>query len=111
MVDAYKKLSKEELIKELIAERKVHEQISSSHNSLQKDFQKLQFELDQLKRMIFGSKSERFVGNENPAQLSLLDVEPKTEDPKKVVVPSHERKKHDAKNLHAIFFLITWSAW
>jgi transposase len=64
----------------------------------------LSFQLAELQRMIFGTKSERFIPAENPQQLSLLDVESKTQvAPAKVTVPSHERnesvKKKPSRNL------------
>lgn len=87
----YENLPKEKLIEEIIS-------VKSSYASLQKDFLKLQFELDQLKRMIFGSKSERFVPAETaPGQLSLLDVAAQQQQAQKVAVPAHERKQHDHK--------------
>jgi transposase len=97
VIDAYENLTKEELIKELIAEREVHQQISASHASLQKEFSQLRFQLDQLLRAVYGSKSERFVGHESPSQLSLLDIAPKTETEKKIPVPAHTRTSKEPK--------------
>lgn len=73
------------------------EEVVAAYTSLQKDYEQLRHELDQLKRMIFGSKSERFVASENPSQLSLLDVAPKAEEPKKSFVPAHTRTKKESK--------------
>jgi len=82
----YENFTKDELIDRVI--------------SLESNLSKLAFleaELAQLKRMIFGSKSERFVGDQNSSQLSLLDVAPKEQEQKKVTVPSHERNKKNCK--------------
>lgn len=77
MKSPYENLSKEELITEL---------------------SKVKFQLDQLLRAVYGSKRERFVADENPSQLSLLDIAPKQqEETKKVTVPSYERKKNSKK--------------
>lgn len=86
----YENLSREQLIEENIA-------LKADNSAFKSDIAILKAELAQLKRMIFGSKSERFVGNENPAQLSLLDVAPKTEEIKKVPVPAHSRTKKESK--------------
>jgi transposase len=51
-------------------------------------------EIAQLKRMIFGSKSERFIASNNPAQLSLgINLEENSITPviQKTVVDAHER--------------------
>lgn len=86
MIDAYEHISKEQLIEENI-------DLKSRLSKLDL----LESELAQLRRMIFGSKSERFAGNENPAQLSLLDVAPQQELTQTVKVPAHERKKNGGK--------------
>ena len=54
----------------------------------------LRHELEKLKRMIFGSKSERFIGTADPAQLLLgLDIAPQPmAEPAKETV-TYERKK------------------
>jgi transposase len=91
VIAQYENLTKEELIQEII-------EAKTSHDSLQHNFHKLQFELVQLRRMIFGSKRERFVGQETPGQLSLLDVAPKQQqEEQKTKVPAHERTKSDKK--------------
>lgn len=91
MVDVYENISREQLIEQNITLR-------SENTALKSDFVLLKNELDQLKRMIFGSKSERFVPAESaPGQLSLLDVAAQQQEPKKVAVPAHERKQHDQK--------------
>jgi transposase len=59
---------------------------------------KLEFELGQLRRMIFGAKSERFVPASHPSQLNLLE-EPASEiaQPETIIVDKHERKKKKEK--------------
>jgi transposase len=65
MNTGYENLSKEELIAEL----------TSIKDEFESTIIQLRAELDQLKRMIFGSKSERFVPTVNPQQLILdLDI-------------------------------------
>jgi len=58
----------------------------------------LRHELDKLKRMVFGSKSERFIGTDDPAQLLLgLGIAPQPAEPTKETV-TYERKKPGAKD-------------
>ncbi len=66
----------------------------------------LQFELEQLKRAVFGSKSERFVGGEDPKQTSMFEdsadevEEGADEDPRtQVVAKKPKRKKPKRKKL------------
>lgn len=65
----------------------------------------LQWELAQLKRMIFGSKSERFSPVSLPGQMTLgMDVETKQEatKPATVKVEAHERTKKDQDKKHPV---------
>jgi len=57
----------------------------------------LQFQLDELKRLIFGAKSERYISNIHPSQLSLLDVatEESEMDASTITIQKHERKQSD----------------
>jgi len=61
--------------------------------------EQVEFELAQLKRMIFGAKSERFVPSAHPSQLNLLE-QPVAEgvNEEVVVVDKHERKKKKEKH-------------
>jgi transposase len=74
-------------------------QKEAENGQLKADILYLRYELDKLKRMIFGSKSERFIGTNNSGQLLLgLDIapEPMAEPAKETV--SYERKKAVVKD-------------
>jgi len=58
------KLSYQELVLQ-------HHQLSTDYQKVLFDYQKLKHELDQFKRLIFGSKHERFVPSVSPEQLAL----------------------------------------
>ena len=59
----------------------------------------LQFQLDELRRLIFGAKSERFISNIHPSQLSLLDIATDEKEVANVItVEKHERKQNNKKN-------------
>lgn len=80
MTTTYENLTKEELITELI---------SSKNNFLQ-----LKSELDQLKRMIFGNKSERFVPVQSVNQATLdFEVEELPQEPSVKETITYQRKK------------------
>jgi transposase len=57
----------------------------------------LKFQLDNLKRMVFGAKSERYISNISPDQLALFDQVKQTQQqespPGTTHVPAHDRKK------------------
>lgn len=85
MIESLQKLSKEELITEL--------------NQQNFKVTKLQAELDQLKRMIFGSKSERFVPSQPTNQSALeLQIEKLPEEPTVTEKITYERKKNKNQN-------------
>ena len=63
----------------------------------------LEFQLDELKRLIFGAKSERYVSNVHPSQLSLLDVpQSEMEQNNSITIEEHERKQNDTKKNHPV---------
>jgi transposase len=58
----------------------------------------LKFQLEQLKRMIFGAKSERFIPNQTPEQLNLFGEIPSVEIvEEKKTIAEHTRTKTPAK--------------
>ncbi|HNC31407.1 MAG TPA: transposase, partial [Cyclobacteriaceae bacterium] len=63
-------------------------------------------EMTQLRRMIFGSKSERFVPAQNPDQLSL-DITPEepsevTAIPQKKKIEAYDRKVPSDQKIHPV---------
>lgn len=69
----------------------------------EKDFriQRLEQELAQLKRMVFGAKSERFISAVHPSQLSL-EIETANQPPapavETITIEQHERQKNTKRN-------------
>jgi transposase len=81
VIDAYKNLGKEELIHQVVT---------------------LKAELDQLKRMIFGTKSERFVASENPGQGRLdFNIESLAADSQKETITYTREKSRNKNKVHA----------
>jgi transposase len=73
----------------------VYDQLVAQNRELKVENMYLKQELAQLKRMIFGSKSERHIGND-PEQLSLgLDVEAVTPPEKETEQITYTRNKSD----------------
>jgi len=88
---SYEKLSREELLIE--------------HVQLKLDYQKLQHELAQLRRMIFGSRHERFLPEHPKEQLALGLNVPATEQPEVVSTQKIEytrEKKTTATKSHPV---------
>ncbi len=75
----------------------------TTHNKINDDkIEQLSFQLKELQRMLFGSKSERFLFTA-PNQLGLFAPvpEPPVEE-KKIGVPSHERSKRKEKPVRSV---------
>jgi transposase len=69
----------------------------SDYEKLQRDYESVRFELDQLKRMIFGSKSERFRPAIDPQQLALFDIPAEESEPKKEQITYTRNKSSEEK--------------
>lgn len=80
---------------DILTQEKLLEQLKDKDEKILR----LEFELAQIKRMIFGAKSERFVPAGHPSQLNLLE-EPATEPAEEdvIIVDRHERKKRKEKH-------------
>lgn len=59
----------------------------------QEQVSQLKHELEQLKRLIFGAKSERFVPDNNEEQLTLFEEAPVETAPEPEMVSAHSRKR------------------
>ena len=67
--------------------------------SLESKLIQLKFQHDQLKRMLFGAKRERFLPNQDENQLSLpFDIEPETAPEKELETITYVRKKKKREN-------------
>ena len=84
----------------LLENRLLKEELNQSKSKISH----LQFQLDELKRLIFVAKSERYISNIHPSQLSLLDVTAQdTEmDASIITIEKHERKQNDTKKNHPV---------
>jgi transposase len=68
-------------------------ELGTKTTELSSDNQYLKFELEKIKRLIFGSKSERFVGATDPNQLLLFNLEqPKNTEPSKETITIQRNK-------------------
>jgi transposase len=72
MIAVQKNLTYEQLLEQHHTLKSQHQELQSQHQALQIHIEKLTFELAQIKRMIFGAKSERFVATDkNQLQLAI----------------------------------------
>ncbi len=79
-----------------------HEDLQKAHEELQSNYDGIRFELDQLKRLIFGSKSERFKPSTmDPEQLSLFDIPAEDIEPQKEQI-TYSRKQPKAEKKQPI---------
>jgi len=64
------------------------------HKALESKYASIKFQLEQLKRLVYGQKSERFISDISPEQLSLFEELKKIEAALQTTkVEEHERKK------------------
>lgn len=73
------------------------EELIASHKEQVSKYEQLAHELDQLKRMLYGAKSERFISTQSPDQLNLFASTaaetPSTKEDTTHQVRAHERKE------------------
>ncbi len=93
-----------EVLRDNLELRKTLSAQYQSHIDLQQDYAQLRHELEQLKKMIFGSKRERFVTELNSNQLSLFATEEvdapveHTEAKEHIEYDRKAPKKHNGRN-------------
>ena len=75
------------------------------YKELEAKYQMLSFQLEQLKRLVYGAKSERFIGEQNPEQLQLFSPPPTEEPAPTIKVAAHEKKRSQAKKKPARLLL------
>lgn len=96
MIGSLDSITKEELAQELITTKNHYQNLLEEKESR---LAKVEFELKELRRLIFGAKSERFAPAVHPSQLNLLEeaaVENRAEET--VIVDKHPRKKKKEKH-------------
>ncbi len=67
------------------------------YKELEAKYQMLHFQMEQLKRLVYGVKSERFIGGQSPEQLQLFSPPPTEEPAATVKVAAHEKKRIPTK--------------
>lgn len=82
-------------LNENYALKKAYDTLSQNHRNLQSDYQYLQQQLSELKRMIFGSKSERFIPLDS-GQLVLFTTQEQSPELEDVPIIEVRYKKNKA---------------
>ena len=78
--------------------RALEAQSNAKIKALTEQLEAFKFQLDQLKRMVFGAKSERYIPDVAEEQLSLFQEANKpSQEEEKISVPGHDRKKSKPK--------------
>ena len=67
------------------------------YQDLEAKYERLSFQLEQLKRLVYGAKSERFIGEQSPEQLQLFSLPPTEQPAPTIQVAAHEKKRTPAK--------------
>ena len=96
MIETQDLLLENKLLKEELTQVKEKSELEISY---------LKFQLDQLKRQVFGVKSERFLSLLNAGQLALpIENENPTviEKEETIIVEAHDRKKKNRKEKHPV---------
>jgi len=97
VIDSLDTITKEELAAELITTKNHYQNLLNEKESR---LAKVEFELAELRRLIFGAKSERFAPSVHPTQLNLLE-EPaidKQEEEEMIIIDKHTRRKKKEKH-------------
>ncbi len=92
------------MIETVKIEEKTQEFVSKSdYDKLYADYQNLKNQLEELKRLIFGKKSERYISNQEDGQLNLFDIpqEKEQEELEKEEI-NYQRTKPQKENKKAI---------
>jgi len=77
----------------------VIQKLESQKSELETRLDHLQFQVDQMNRLLYGSKRERFIKNTDENQMALpFDVEPETEPEKQQETITYTRKKTKREN-------------
>ncbi len=77
---------------------KTYEELLEENQKLEAEINQLQFQLDQMKRLLFGAKRERFVKNADESQLTLpfeIEEEKAPEKEQEVITYVREKTKHE----------------
>ena len=77
-----------------------HDKLLSEHDKLLSDYQDIKHQLEELKRLIFGRKSERHITQQDNRQLSLFDqqkTKPEKDNVKEEVSYTRTKSKKDNK--------------
>ena len=83
-------------LEQLLEENK---RLKAENQNLQSNVDYMQFQIDQFKRLLFGAKRERFIPNQDNAQMTLpFDVEQEPEPEKNEKTITYVRKKAKREN-------------
>jgi len=99
MSEALENMSYEQLLEASKKLESDNSKLEVKNRHLKSETQYLQFRLDQLNRLLFGAKRERFVSNEINGQISLpFEVEEKPAEEQEKETITYTREKKARKN-------------